>query len=327
VTRRLEVAVEHWPIAGRFAIARGTKTEAVVVVATIRERDWLGRGEAVPYPRYGDTVDGVVAAISAIAPALAEGMDRQALARAMPAGAARNALDCALWDLEAKSAGERAAMMAGIGRMRPLTTAYTLSLGSPAEMAAAAAAAADRPLLKIKLGGAGDPTRIKAVREAAPDARLIVDANESWSAEMFGENLAACAAAGVELIEQPFPATGDAPLITVPHLVPICADESVHVAADVARLAGRYDAVNIKLDKAGGLTEALALRDAAKAARLKIMVGCMVATSLAMAPATLIAQTADFVDLDGPLLLARDREPALRYEGSRIYPPERSLWG
>ena len=327
MTRRLEVVVERWPIAGRFAIARGTKTEAVVVVATIYDGDWFGRGEAVPYSRYGDTVDGVVEAIRAMGAALAKGMDRQALARAMPAGAARNALDCALWDLEAKSAGERAAAIAGIAELRPLTTAYTLSLGSPAEMAAAAAAAAERPLLKIKLGGAGDPARIRAVRGAAPAARLIVDGNESWSVETFGENLAACTAAGVELIEQPFPATGDAILITAPHLVPICADESVHVAADVARLAGRYDAVNIKLDKAGGLTEALKLAAAAKAARLKIMVGCMVATSLAMAPALLVAQRARVVDLDGPLLLAKDRAEGLRYDGSLVHPAPAALWG
>jgi len=299
----------------------------VVVVATIRWGNRLGRGEAVPYPRYGESPERVVEAIRAMEPALAEGIDRQALAKAMPAGAARNALDCALWDLEAKTAGVPAAAIAGAERLRPLTTAFTLSLGTPAEMAAAASEAASRPLLKIKLGGAGDPARIKAVRAAAPEARLIVDANESWSHETFDANLAACAAAGVELVEQPFPATGDAPLITEPHLVPICADESVHVAADVRSLAGRYDAVNIKLDKAGGLTEALALFKAAKAAGLGVMVGCMVATSLSMAPATIVAQEADFVDLDGPLLLAGDREAALRYEGSRLYPPEPALWG
>ena len=327
MSRRLEVVVERWPIAGRFSIARGTKTEAIVVVATIRDGDCFGRGEAVPYLRYGETVHGVAKAVRAMRAALAEGMDRQLLATFMPAGAARNALDCALWDLEAKIAGKPAAAIAGLEPLRPLTTAYTLSLGTPEEMAAAAKAAAGRPLLKVKLGGAGDPARIKAVRAAAPEARIIVDANESWSAETFGANLSACAATGVELVEQPLPATGDALLITAPHLLPICADESVHVAADIPSIVGRYDAVNVKLDKAGGLTEALALVQAARRARLKVMVGCMVATSLAMAPATLVAQDADFVDLDGPLHLARDREPALRYEGSRLYPPEPALWG
>jgi L-alanine-DL-glutamate epimerase-like enolase superfamily enzyme len=327
VTRWLDVAVEHWPIAGRFSIARGTKTEAVVVVATIGDGAHIGRGEAVPYPRYGETVDGVVEAIRSVAAAVAGGVDRQALQQMMPAGAARNALDCALWDLEAKIAGKRAAEIAGIPLLRPLTTAFTLSLGTPAEMAVGAAAAAGRPLLKLKLGGDGDWSRITAVRAAAPAARLIVDANESWTAETLATNLSMCAEAGVELVEQPLPAGHDALLAAIPHPVPICADESVHTAADLVSLGGRYDAVNIKLDKAGGLTEALTLLKAARAAHLKIMVGCMVATSLAMAPATLVAQEADFVDLDGPLLLAGDREPPLRYEGSRLYPPEPSLWG
>jgi L-alanine-DL-glutamate epimerase-like enolase superfamily enzyme len=327
LTRRLEVAVERWPIAGRFTIARGAKSEAIVVVATLREGACLGRGEAVPYPRYGETVAGVAEAIRAVGGALADGMDRQGLMKNLPAGAARNALDCALWDLEAKISGRRAAAIAGLAALRPLETAYTLSLGTPEEMGAAAAAAADRPLLKVKLGGAGDEARLRAVRVAAPRARLIVDPNESWSAETFAANLEAAAAAGVELIEQPLPAGDDALLAAVPHAMPICADESVHVAADIPSLAGRYDAVNIKLDKAGGLTEALILAGAAKAAGLSVMVGCMVATSLAMAPAMLVAQQADFVDLDGPLLLAGDREPALRYEGSRVYPPDPELWG
>jgi L-alanine-DL-glutamate epimerase-like enolase superfamily enzyme len=327
LTRRLEIAVERWPIAGRFTIARGAKTEAVVVVATLRDGAFAGRGEAVPYLRYGETVEGVAAAIGAMGGALAEGMDRAALLESMPAGAARNALDCALWDIEAKTIGRRAAAIAGLQPLRPLDTAYTLSLGTPEEMAAAAAAASDRPLLKLKLGGAGDAARLKAVRGAAPKSRLIVDANESWSAETFAENLAAATAAQVELIEQPLPAANDAFLATVPHPVPICADESLHVADDIPALVGRYDAVNVKLDKAGGLTGALALGDTAKAAGLIVMVGCMVATSLAMAPAMLVAQQADFVDLDGPLLLAGDRAPALRYDGSRVYPPEPELWG
>jgi L-alanine-DL-glutamate epimerase-like enolase superfamily enzyme len=327
LTRRLEVAVECWPTAGRFTIAHGSKNEAIVVVATLREGAFRGRGEAVPYPRYGETVNQVADAIRAMAGALADGMDRPALMKNMPAGAARNALDCALWDLEAKASGSRAAIIAGLPMLRALETAYTLSLGSPEEMAAAAAAAADRPLLKVKLGGAGDPARIRAVRAAAPRARLIVDANEAWSAETLAENLEAAIAAGVELIEQPLPAGNDALLAAVPHAIPICADESVHVAADIPALACRYDAVNIKLDKAGGLTEALILAESAKAAGLGIMVGCIVATSLAMAPAMLVAQQADFVDLDGPLLLAGDRQPGLRYEGSCVYPPDPELWG
>ena len=329
MTRRLEIAVERWPIAGRFTIARGAKTEAIVVVATLRDGAFAGRGEAVPYPRYGETVDGVTAAIGAMGGAIAAGMDRMALLEAMPPGAARNALDCALWDLEAKSTALAAATIARLPALRPLDTAYTLSLATPDEMAAAAAAAAaaGRPLLKLKLGGGDDRARLQAVRAAAPAARLIVDANESWSAATFADNLAAAHAARVELVEQPLPVADDMLLATVPHSVPICADESLHVAAEIPALAGRYDAVNIKLDKAGGLTAALAVADAARAAGLTIMVGCMVATSLAMAPAMLVAQSADFVDLDGPLLLAGDRAAGLRYDGGRVYPPEPALWG
>jgi L-alanine-DL-glutamate epimerase-like enolase superfamily enzyme len=298
------------------------------VVATISGDGGLaGRGEAVPYARYGETVDGVADSIRAMSDAVADGLDREVLRARMPAGAARNALDCAMWDLEAKSSRRRGASMAELPELRPLDTAYTLSLGPPEDMAAAARAAAGWPLLKVKLGGAGDPARIAAVRAAAPEARLIVDANESWSAETFAANYAAACLAGVELVEQPLPADGDELLAQVPHAVPICADESVHVAADIPRLVCRYDAVNIKLDKAGGLTEALDLACVAESAGLRIMVGCMLATSLAMAPAILLAQRADFVDLDGPLLLARDRRPGLRYAGSRIYPPDPELWG
>ena len=325
--RLLEISVERWPIAGRFAIARGAKTEAVVVLATVREGEAAGRGESVPYGRYGETVESVVGAIEAMEERIRGGIDRRMLRAAMPAGAAPNANDCALWDLEAKRTGRSAADIAGIPALRPVETAYTLSLGTPESMAAAATTAADRPILKVKLGGPGDPERIAAVRRAAPTARLIVDANEAWSPSDFETNLAACAAAGVELIEQPLAAAADAMLAGMPHAVPFCADESLHVSADLARLADRYDAVNIKLDKAGGLTEALDLAAAARALGLKVMVGCMVATSLAMAPAFLLAQTADFVDLDGPLLLARDRPDGLHAEGSRLFPPDRRLWG
>ena len=332
-TLSLTVTAEKWPIAGDFRISRGSKTEAAVVVAELgagsgdgKER---GRGECVPYARYGESVEGVVAAIEAMRDALARGLDRAALQGAMPPGAARNALDCAFWDLEAKRAGKPVHELIGAGAPRPLTTAYTISLGAQAAMAEAAARAAARPLLKIKLGGGDgqDAARIAAVRKAAPDAKLIVDANEGWAADNLAANLTACADAGVALIEQPLPADADDTLATIKHTVPICADESVHARDSLATLGKRYDAINIKLDKAGGLTEALAMADEAKRLGLDIMAGCMVATSLSMAPAIFVAQRATFVDLDGPLLLARDRAPGLRYDGSTIHPPQCALWG
>jgi L-alanine-DL-glutamate epimerase-like enolase superfamily enzyme len=245
----------------------------------------------------------------------------------MPAGAARNALDCAFWDLEAKRAGKPAYALAGLPAPHALTTAYTISLGTPESMAEAARAASSRKLLKVKLGGAGDPARIAAVRQAAPTSELIVDANEGWSAENLAANLAACAEAGVTLVEQPLPATADAVLASIKRPIAVCADESVHDRAGLAALVGRYDAVNIKLDKTGGLTEALKLADEARRLGFDIMVGCMIATSLAMAPAVLLAQRARIVDLDGPLLLAKDRPDGLRYEGSLIHPPTSALWG
>jgi L-alanine-DL-glutamate epimerase-like enolase superfamily enzyme len=244
----------------------------------------------------------------------------------MPAGAARNGIDCALWDLAAKRSSQPAHALGGLPPLRPLKTVYTISLGSPDAMAQAARQAA-RSLLKIKLGGAGDPERIRAIRQAVPDAELIVDANEGWSRENLAENLAACADAGVAMVEQPLPAADDAALAEVLHPIPVCADESVHDRATLSRLKGKYEAVNIKLDKAGGLTEALALADEASRLGFTIMVGCMVSTSLAIAPATLVAQRARVVDLDGPLLLAADRPDGLRYEGSTLYPPSPALWG
>jgi L-alanine-DL-glutamate epimerase-like enolase superfamily enzyme len=252
---------------------------------------------------------------------------RDALQRALPAGAARNALDCAAWDLEAKWSGVPVVERAGLPALRSVTTAYTLSLGTPEAMGAAAAAARARPLLKVKLGGGGDAERIAAVRAAAPQARLIVDANESWRAALLEENLAACEAAGVELIEQPLPAGEDAALVGRRTAIALCADESVHDRAGLAALVGRYQAINIKLDKTGGLTEALALASEARALGLRCMVGCMLGTSLAMAPALLLAGAAEFVDLDGPLLLAQDRDPGLRFEGSVVHPPTPALWG
>jgi L-alanine-DL-glutamate epimerase-like enolase superfamily enzyme len=323
----LAVRAERWPIAGAFAISRGARTEAEVVVAELSDGASRGRGEAVPYARYGESVSGTVAAIERLRAAIAEGLDRTALQAALPPGAARNALDCAFWDLEAKRAGVPAHALAGLPPPRPLVTAYTISLGPPEQMADAAARAAARRLLKVKLGGAGDPARIAAVRRAAPEAELIVDANEGWRPDNLAENLAACAAAGVTLVEQPLPAGADAMLAQIKRAIPVCADESVHDRASLASLAGRYDAVNVKLDKAGGLTEALALAAEAERRGFAVMVGCMVATSLAMAPAMLVAQRARVVDLDGPLLLARDRPDGLRYEDSLVHPPTPALWG
>lgn len=324
---RLSVTAERWPIAGSFTISRGAKTEAEVVVATLADGEHVGRGECVPYARYGETVDGVIAAIARLAPAVANGLDRNDLAASLPAGAARNAIDCAFWDLAAKRSGTPAHILAGLPQPNPLVTAYTISLAAPEIMADAAAAAAARPLLKVKLGGPGDPARIAAVRTAAPDSALIVDANEGWTAANLMDNLAACAEAGVRLIEQPLPARDDAALASCPHAVPICADESVHDRASLAGLRGRYDAVNIKLDKTGGLTEALAVAAAARSLGFDLMVGCMVSTSLAIAPALLVAQGARYVDLDGPLLLARDRPDGLRFDGSIVHPASPALWG
>jgi L-alanine-DL-glutamate epimerase-like enolase superfamily enzyme len=323
----LAVRTESWPIAGAFSISRGAKTEAQVVVAELTDGRHRGRGECVPYARYGETAAGVMAAIEAIGNRLAFGFDRSALQQAMPAGAARNALDCAFWDIEAKRAGQPAHALAGLPAPQPLTTAYTISLGTPQAMAEAARAASARKLLKIKLGAPGDPERIAAVRAAAPQSELIVDANEGWTAGNLTENLAACAAAGVSLVEQPLPADGDAALASIQRPIAVCADESVHDRKSLASLAGRYDAVNIKLDKTGGLTEALAMAAEAERLGFRIMVGCMVATSLAMAPAMLLAQRAGVVDLDGALLLAKDRPDGLRYDGSLVHPPTPALWG
>jgi L-alanine-DL-glutamate epimerase-like enolase superfamily enzyme len=323
----LTVRIESWPIAGSFTISRGAKTEAEVVVAELADGGAIGRGECVPYGRYGETVDGVAAALEAMRPALRRGLDRADLQAAMPAGAARNALDCALWDVDAKRTGLPVHALAGLPPPRPLVTAYTISLGSPDEMAAAATKATGRTLLKIKLGAPGDAARLAAVRRAAPAAELIVDANEGWGAADLAALFAACAAAGVTLIEQPLPAGEDVVLADIPRPVPVCADESVHDRASLHQLVGRYDAVNIKLDKTGGLTEALALAAEAERLGFALMVGSMVATSLAMAPAMLLAQRARFVDLDGPLLLARDRPDGLRYAGSLVHPPTPELWG
>lgn len=323
----LSIAVERFPIAGAFTIARGSRTESVVVTATVTRQGARGRGECVPYARYGESVESVVNAIGGVRAAIEAGADRHRLQALLPAGAARNALDCALWDLDAKLSGVPAHVLAGLDRLAPVVTAYTISLGTPEVMAAAAAKAAHRPVLKIKLGGEGDPARIHAVRNAAPDSELIVDANEAWRLETYAANMQACVQAGVVLIEQPFPAGEDAALVSLPRPIAICADESVHDRTGLAALRTRYDAINIKLDKTGGLTEALALAAEAERLGFALLVGCMVGTSLAMAPAVLLTPRARFVDLDGPLLLAQDRPEGLRYEGSVLHPADRVLWG
>jgi L-alanine-DL-glutamate epimerase-like enolase superfamily enzyme len=320
----LLVRIESWPIAGSFTIARGAKTEAQVVVSDgVHE----GHGECVPYPRYNETPQATHAALVAMTDALKRGVDRDALQTQMPAGAARNALDCALWDFAAKRSGKRIWDLLGHAAPEPLTTAYTISLGTPEAMAEATAKAAHRPLLKIKLAGDGDEARIAAVRKAAPNSELIVDANESWTDDNIARNLAACADAGVTLVEQPLPAGNDAALAKLKRPIAVCADESVHDRASLAALRERYDAINLKLDKTGGLTEALVLADAARALGFDLMVGCMVATSLSMAPAMVVAQQARVIDLDGALLLAKDRAHGLRYDGSVVHPPSAELWG
>lgn len=321
----LELREERWPIRGGFTIARGSKHEAQVVVAKIGDGRHTGRGECVPYARYGETVEGVMADIEACA--LNHSLTRAALTKRLPAGAARNALDCALWDLEAKQSGTPAATAAGFSTLQPVPTAFTISLGDPGTMAAEAKAASAHTLLKLKFGGAGDTARLQAVRAAVPTARLIADANEAWQPHETESLLAIAADAGVELIEQPLPAGNDAMLGEIERPIPVCADESVHDSASLPPLAGRYDAVNIKLDKTGGLTEALATAARARDLGLKIMVGSMVATSLAMAPALLLAQDADWVDLDGPLLLERDRDAALTYRDGMVFTPLPALWG
>jgi L-alanine-DL-glutamate epimerase-like enolase superfamily enzyme len=327
MSRVLSVAAERFPIAGIFTISRGSKTEAAVITCTIVEGSRSGRGECVPYQRYGETMESVRAEIEAMAGGISAGMDRAGLIVAMKAGAARNSVDCALWDLEAKISGVRVSDRVCASRPHALETAFTLSLGEPEAMAAQARANASRPLLKAKIGGEGDIARIRAVVDAAPDSRIILDANEGWTEENIRENLAVAADLRIALIEQPLPAGKDAMLGHIARPVPVCADESVHEAKNLESLVGLYDAVNIKLDKAGGLTAALLLRDRARELGFSIMVGCMVGTSLAMAPSVLLAQDAEFVDLDGPLLLARDRSPGLAYRGSLVSPPEPVLWG
>jgi L-alanine-DL-glutamate epimerase-like enolase superfamily enzyme len=318
---------ESWPLRGSFTISRGTRTTVEVVVAEISDGDARGRGECVPYARYGESVDSVLSQIEGLRDRLSHGLDREGLQSALPPGAARNALDCAFWDLEAKRAGQPAWAIAGLDAPEPLLTAYTLSLDTAENMRRAAAENAERPLLKLKLAGPDDFERVQAVREGAPRSRLVVDANEAWTADLYRDLAPRLKGLGVEMIEQPLHADRDAALEGLDRPVALCADESCHDRASLPGIAGRYDMVNIKLDKTGGLTEALKLKAEAEAAGYAIMVGCMLGTSLAMAPALLVAQGAAVVDLDGPLLLSEDRPEGLRFEGSTIHPPQPELWG
>jgi len=323
---QLTAAIERFAIAGSFTISRGSKSEAVVAHVTLTRDGISGHGECVPYARYGETPQTVLETIRGLESAIASGLDRKALQAALPPCAARNALDCAFWDLEARLAGRSVAELTAIVPAQAVTTAYTISLDTPQAMAAAAAKASAYPLLKLKLGGESDRERLMAIRAAVPGKRLIVDANEGWAIDDLPGNLEACHAAGIELVEQPLPTGEDSALSAVPHTVPICADESAHALDGLEALIGRYDAINIKLDKTGGLTHAIALAKAAKARGFRIMIGCMVGTSLSMAPALLLAGLADWVDLDGPLLLEHDRLGGLQYEAGRILGVP-ALWG
>ncbi|UAY93346.1 L-Ala-D/L-Glu epimerase [Pectobacterium polaris] len=318
---------ESWPIEGAFTISRGSKRQADVVVVALQSGNVTGYGECVPYSRYGESLDSVMAQVASLHSDVCNGLDRETLQTILPAGAARNALDCAFWDLECKQYQQRIWQRLDLPSPTALETAYTLSLDTPDRMRHAAMHHASRPLLKLKLADADDLARVAAVREGAPSARLIVDANEGWDAERYLTLVPELAALGVTMIEQPFPAGKDDVLADLPRPIPVCADESCHDSQSLTALVGRYDMINIKLDKTGGLTEALRLRKYAQAQGLKIMVGCMVSTSLSMAPAFVVAQGAAVVDLDGPLLLQRDRTNGLHYNGSEILPPNALLWG
>lgn len=323
----IRVFSESWPIRGSFTISRGSKTAAEVVVVELTANGVTGRGECVPYARYGESVSGVIAQIEAMIPAICDGLDRQRLQTAMPSGAARNAVDCAFIDLECKQQGVRVWDYLNLSAPENLLTAYTLSLDTPEKMHAAAEANASRPLLKLKLAGEGDLARVAAVRRGSPNARIIVDANEGWNEQLYREFIPELQKLGVEMIEQPLPAGKDGVLKDLLRPIPICADESCHDSSTFEELVGLYDMINIKLDKTGGLTEALVLRQKAEAAGMKIMVGCMLATSLGMAPAFVAAQGAQVVDLDGPLLLEKDRAEGFDYSDNQMHSPEVALWG
>jgi len=322
----IEAREEVWPLKAPFRISRGSRTEAQVVFVTVSDGEHTGRGECVPIKRYGQSVQSVIAQIDSIRHE--NNLDRQRLQKLLPASAARNALDCALWDLEAKRSGKRVWELANVPIVEQVATSFTISLDTPERMADAASAAAKLPILKLKLGGdEPDLARVEAVRAAAPKARLLIDANESWSARHYQNIVLALSELGVELIEQPFPAANDDVLQTLDHPIPVCADESCHTTADLRRVKNRYEAVNVKLDKTGGLTEALRLCENARQSGFKLLIGCMVCTSLGIAPARVLASFAEWIDLDGPLLLARDREHGLTYRNGKIGLSPRELWG
>ena len=319
----IQTKVEIFPLAHVFRISRGARTQAEVVTVTIKKNGVSGRGECVPYARYNETLESVIKQVES----LPADIDKDTLQETLPPGAARNAVDCALWDFECKKRDQRIWEIAGIQVPEQKITAYTLSLDEPKNMFKQAEKNSDRPLLKIKLGTSNDMPRLEAVRKGAPNSEIIVDANEGWDAEIYSQLAPKLVRLGVKLVEQPLPADKDYDLIGLPRPLPICADESCHDRKSLEKLIGKYDFVNIKLDKTGGLTEALQLKNEALQAGFKIMVGCMVGSSLAMAPATLIAQNATFVDLDGPLLLAQDRQNGLLYNKSWVNPPRKDFWG
>ena len=322
----VEAREEIWPLKAPFRISRGSRTEAQVVVVTVSDGEHTGRGECVPIKRYRQTTASVLAQVESIKDV--SDLDRDKLQGLLPPGAARNALDCALWDLESKISGKRVWELANVPVVPEVTTTLTISLDTEAKMAAAARANATAPILKLKLGGDDlDLPRVKAVREAAPAARLLIDANESWSRGHYEEIVPALKELGVALIEQPFRADADEVLETLDHPIPVCADESCHTAADLPRLKNRYEVINVKLDKTGGLTEALRLCESARQSGFKLLIGCMVCTSLGIAPARVLASFAEWIDLDGPLLLARDREREIPYNKGRMGMPARELWG
>jgi len=326
VTLSIEASEEVWPLKNVFRISRGERTQAQVVVVTVSDGLHTGRGEAVPIRRYNQSTGSVLAQVESIKSE--ENLDRHKLQELLPAGAARNALDCAFWDLEAKKTGKRVWDLANVPMRPEVETSFTVSLDTPEKMAAATKAKAAAPILKLKLGGDDvDFARVKAVRAVAPGSRLLIDANESWSPSHFKKIVPALKDLGIEVIEQPFPASADEVLENLDHPIPICADESCHTSADLSRLTNRYEMVNVKLDKAGGLTEALRLCQLAREAGFKLFIGCMVGTSLSMAPARVLASIADYVDLDGPLLLARDREHGLSYRSGKIAVPILEFWG
>jgi len=321
---RLSFGAESFPIAGTFTISRGSKTSAEVVAVEVEQDGIKGHGEGVPYARYNETVPQCLAALETVK---ADGITRASLPALKLPKAVANAIDCALWDLEAKTQKQPAWKLAGLAGMEPKVTCFTISLDTPEAMATAAIKAAHYPLLKLKLGREGDPERLAAIRAAVPHARLVVDANEGWHEGIIEEMLVHCAKAKVELVEQPLPQGQDEALRHIKRSTLICADESAHDAASLDELKGKYDAVNIKLDKTGGLTEALRMAHAARAQDFKIMVGCMLATSLAMAPAFVVAQLADYIDLDGPLWMKQDRQPSIKYLKGVMQAPEPALWG